>query len=380
MGPIEEYKAWENSEAKKYNTDFARSLRNQGYNVSTLSYPEGLGIKPDLQHYVAFFINTRSKTKGNYNTLPNITPTPSGGRRDTIDVSSNKFIEKGAVVAGAAGTIAAVGRGLSSFGTEQGRPKLSALFSAVKSAGVAGAVTAATYGGAIAATSAATNYLDILKSDNKARLTDVITLHVEERPSVKYGVNYQDKDLGVLGNFLTSNEGVSDLLSGNTPVAAAAALQVAKIPSMIPGFGTSLADIVTFGAKVKTNPFREVFFEGVDYRQFNFRYRFLPKNANESKAVKGIIDTFKLHMHPELAANGYFYLYPSEFEIVYYYNNQENNYFNKIAPCALTDMTVEYGGEQFASFADGSPAEISLTLSFRELELLTKESITKMGY
>jgi hypothetical protein len=106
----------------------------------------------------------------------------------------------------------------------------------------------------------------------------------------------------------------------------------------------------------------------------------MPKNENESNAVYNIINKFKEHMHPELAAGGAFFLYPSEFEIAYYHNNKENTYFNKIATCALTDMSVEYGGEQLSSFKDGSPTEINLTLSFRELELITKETIRDRGY
>jgi hypothetical protein len=43
-------------------------------------------------------------------------------------------------------------------------------------------------------------------------------------------------------------------------------------------------------------------------------------------------------------------------------------------------MHVEYGGDQFASFSNGAPVEINLTLSFRELELITKETIRDRGY
>jgi hypothetical protein len=84
-------------------------------------------------------------------------------------------------------------------------------------------------------------------------------------------------------------------------------------------------------------------------------------------------------MHPELSAGGLFYVYPSEFEIVYYYQGKENRFINKISTCVMTDMDVKYGGEYFSSFKNGAPAEISMTLSFRELELLTKERIVK-GY
>ena len=47
----------------------------------------------------------------------------------------------------------------------------------------------------------------------------------------------------------------------------------------------------------------------------------MPKDRAESQAVYNIIQTFKEHMHPELSKGGYFYIYPSEFEIVYYHNN-----------------------------------------------------------
>jgi hypothetical protein len=205
---------------------------------------------------------------------------------------------------------------------------------------------------------------------------------MQERPAVSYGINYQDKDLGILGGLLGVDSSISDSLNAGdrtTGMLTGLALQAAKIPSILPGFG-NVADIVQLAGKAKTNPFREVFFEGIDYRKFNFKYKFMPKSKGEVKAIKNIIDKFKEHMHPEVAGGGYFFLYPSEFEIAYYYNSKENGYFNKIATCALTDMSVEYGGDQFSTFSNGAPTEINLTLSFRELELITKESIKSRGY
>jgi hypothetical protein len=84
-------------------------------------------------------------------------------------------------------------------------------------------------------------------------------------------------------------------------------------------------------------------------------------------------------MHPELTAGKLFYIYPSEFDIEYFYKDSPNPYLHKFARCALVNMEVDYGGDQFATFADGSPSEINITLSFRELELMTRESIRE-GY
>jgi hypothetical protein len=349
-----------NTRARTYDTPFSFPESNK-YSISQLAYPTGVGQTPDLQHYVTFFINVRGKSKFKGATVKDVNfRHPLNSRADAL-INEGRAVEAGALLAGGATVKKAI--------TDPGQ----ALKSGAKTFGG----LALTAGPVIAAQSMA----DILKKDNKERLKDVITLHMEERPSVKYGVNYQDKDMGILGGFLTDTASVSESLTSQAgELGSALALQFAKIPSMLPGFGSAgLGDIAQQTAKVKTNPFREVFFEGVDYRTFNFKYKFMPKDTNESKAVYSIIETFKQHMHPELSNNGYFYIYPSEFEIRYYYKNKENPYFNKISQCALTDMSIDYGGDQFASFSDGSPTEINMTLSFRELELMTKESIRE-GY
>jgi hypothetical protein len=355
------------------------NLGSRGYQVGTFSYPDGLGVSQDLQHYVTFFINVRGKSKfvkdGSYKTIAGQTSTGGNSLRNNLNNYDTKtaLVFGGVVVAGAVATAGATGKLL---GISSQSKKLTSTASQVGKAAAAalsGGVAALAMGKAFGST-------QTLQQDKTARLNDVITLHMQERPSVSYGINYQDKDLGILGGFLGADNDASGSISPTmTGLSQSLALQIAKIPSILPGLG-SITDIVQLGAKVKTNPFREVFFEGVDYRKFNFKYKFMPKNENESNAVYNIINKFKEHMHPELAAGGAFFLYPSEFEIAYYHNNKENTYFNKIATCALTDMSVEYGGEQLSSFKNGSPTEINLTLSFRELELITKETIRDKGY
>jgi hypothetical protein len=157
---------------------------------------------------------------------------------------------------------------------------------------------------------------------------------------------------------------------------AALLTKFAQIPQIA---GVNTADIVGASAKVALNPFKEVLFEAIDFRAFNFKYRFFPKSVEEANAVEEIIKRFKFHMHPELSTNKLFFIYPSEFEIAYYFKNNENKYFHKFKPCVLESMDVTYGGEQFSSFYDGKPTEINVTLTFRETEILTKEQI-KQGY
>jgi hypothetical protein len=141
-----------------------------------------------------------------------------------------------------------------------------------------------------------------------------------------------------------------------------------------------LQDILELNTRQKVNPFREVLFESVDYRTFQFSYKFFPKDKVETDHIQSIIKIFKEHMHPELTSDKMFYIYPSEFDIQYFYKDRENPYLHKFARCALTNMSVEYGGEQFVTFLDGSPVEISMSLTFQELEQMTSEGITKNEY
>jgi hypothetical protein len=343
-------------------------LKQKGYNVSTFSYPSGLGTNPDFLHFVQFFINVREGSR--FENKINVEVTPRNGRKDSIAYDTAGAIARAAAIGATVAGISAVSGAANNIGKGGGAAAKAAVGNAVK-------VGMAT-GAGIALTQLAIEIGSDLKPKKKVRLADVISLAMQEKPVVSYGVNYQDKDMGILGGFLT-DDSVSGPNLGS--VTQSALLQASSIVGLLPGMGqASPADIIQLGAKAKTNPFREVFFEGIDYRKFNFRYKFMPRTLDESKRVLDIITTFKQHMHPELASNGYFYVYPSEFEIMYCYGQQQNTYFNKIAQCALTDMSVEYGGEQFSSFNNGAPTEINLTLSFRELELVTKNSILEEGY
>jgi hypothetical protein len=57
----------------------------------------------------------------------------------------------------------------------------------------------------------------------------------------------------------------------------------------------------------------------------------------------------------------------------------ENTYYNRIATCVLSSCVVDYAPEAVRSFGDGAPTAIKMDLTFKEMELLTKEMID-VGY
>ena len=59
--------------------------------------------------------------------------------------------------------------------------------------------------------------------------------------------------------------------------------------------------------------------------------------------------------------------------------DSENNFYNRIARCVLQDCKVNYTPNGVKSFEDGGPTATTMTLTFKEMELLTKDRIAE-GY
>jgi hypothetical protein len=337
------------------------SFDQNKYKVSVTQYPSDLQTAPNLQHYILFNINVRGKSKFNQDKIQfEVKKDPNSANLTKEQLSSNsiKTVTVGASAAAAGIAVTSlVSAAAAAFDKTGATAKV---VSKVTGAGAALAV------GGVMATS------DLLKKDSTYRISDAIALYVDGPPTVKYGMNYANKELGTLLGVLSG--GVFDNvknLGGESGAALGASL--AKLPG---AFGAAdVASALSVSSGTSLNPFKETVFESVDFRSFAFKYKFFPKNKKESDDVYEIIKTFKFHMHPEMSEGKLFFIYPSEFNITYYFGNEKNGYFHKFTTCVLESMDVSYGGEQFSSFKDGTPTEINMSLTFRELEILTKNMV-----
>ena len=137
------------------------------------------------------------------------------------------------------------------------------------------------------------------------------------------------------------------------------------------------------------NPALEAIFTGVDLRNFDFNFRFTPRNESEFRTVDAIIKLFKFHMMPERVPGqniGRHLIFPSEFDLQFMFGGVENAWLPFASSCVLKNMNVSYGpgGEsQFLQPIDvpggkaPPPSEINVSLSFTETEIMTKEKIAE---
>ena len=132
---------------------------------------------------------------------------------------------------------------------------------------------------------------------------------------------------------------------------------------------------------IAVNPKKEMYFESMGFRNFSLLYKFYPRTPAEAKNLQNILYLLKFHMHPEYKSDQrYTFVYPSEFDITFYHKGNENLWVNKIATCVLTDMSVEYAPDaQWVQHDGGIHNAINLQLTFKELSVLTKETI-KEGF
>lgn len=206
------------------------------------------------------------------------------------------------------------------------------------------------------------------------RLKTAIALHTPNAISTSYGASWEGED--------TAKTQMSALRWGGSDVG-----DIAKTIAM-----TEILKMEGVGGLVgaqlgqAANSKKEMMFKGVNFREFTFDYKFAPRSVDELKLVENIIKMFKFHMHPEYVegSSNYLFLYPSEFDILYYNNGDENRHLPRYTSCALIGVNVQYTpNAYFTAFGEGSargaPTEINIALQFKELALLTKREIMN-GY
>jgi len=130
----------------------------------------------------------------------------------------------------------------------------------------------------------------------------------------------------------------------------------------------------------------ELAFKGINKRQFQYTFKMIPKSAAEADEIKSIIHLFKRNMLPEMTggdASGRRMTIPNTFNIQYMYNGADNNFLHKIGECVLENFSVAYGGEKYATYnptANGAPpVETTITLAFKELDLVTRAGVEAEG-
>lgn len=157
--------------------------------------------------------------------------------------------------------------------------------------------------------------------------------------------------------------------------------------SLVTGaLGQNMSTFLFAASGLAKNPMMEVLYTSPQLRTFRFDFMFYPRSEAEAKEVYDIIERIRFHQAPEYLKNsgGFYLIPPSEFDIKFMYNGQENPNIPKIlGSCVLESVDLDYAPNGFAAYESvgqnsptkggtGTPVATRLSLSFKETTIVTK--------
>ena len=229
--------------------------------------------------------------------------------------------------------------------------------------------------------------------NNTRRISDAVSIYLPPNVQDSTSATYNDSKTGVAGFLIAS--GAAALKEGGDAAAItksivagtkgllgdSAARAIGGVAELAGAEGVEALTKKAFGNA--DNPYMEVLFDSMNLRTFTYNFNFAPKSQEEAYEVQRIIQLFRFHMAPELrpGVNRYLGL-PSQFDIHYMFlsksgQTSENNFYNRIATCVLQTCDVNYTPNGVKSFEDGGPTATTMSLTFKEIELLTKDKIAE---
>ncbi len=250
-------------------------------------------------------------------------------------------------------------------------------------------------------------YLSNTQSKVRGRVYERIRLPVPANVAYQDNPKYNEGS-GIAGKILPSlaKQIANGADAGNiaqTVQAAASAGSAGLVMSMLdklPGLGGGAAQVTQNGFGKILNPYAEQVFGGVGMRNFNFSWKLVPRNDNETTSIKSIIKVLRARSIQDYAArlglkddggsnvdkgniSDRWLTVPKIFRLKWRNGDDhaEISSLPRIKPCVLTDVQVTYTPDNiWATYEGANPVAYDLTLGFTETEIITQAEVLGLGY
>ena len=204
-----------------------------------------------------------------------------------------------------------------------------------------------------------------------------IAIYLYQPPgvSVSDSTNYTTMNVGTIrgGVQLATNFTQGNLTSGDM----AALGLMSKDKLLTPG-GTfeKLTSSTALKMGVATNPYTRTAYDSTNIRNFSFSFKLVAESEKEQKAIRGIERTFRKFLYPK-RAGAIALAYPPLCNIQFFAEGgKRNEFMPNIKPSYLTTLDAVYNETASAVHkGTGAPIELSLTVSFQEERILTRDDL-----
>jgi hypothetical protein len=125
---------------------------------------------------------------------------------------------------------------------------------------------------------------------------------------------------------------------------------------------------------------KQLLFEGVGFRTFEFQFDFVPKSVNEAKSIQEIIQWFRERMYPNF--DNIWLTVPEGISVKFATIGKDMDKLPKIKDCVITSCNLSYGSDGVFGVMEGldvHPSSTTMSLSLQETQIITSTD-TKGGY
>lgn len=272
-----------------------------------------------------------------------------------------------------------------------------------------------------------TKYGPLIQTDSyKPRIKDnplaYISLYMPDTLQTQVNSHYDDVSLtdtfkiaGYAGNAIADTLANKETLKSNPGNILTDDYRRGLVGVGAGAFNENLGRVLGNALKRVPNPQLQLMYRGLDLRSFAFDFTFTPSSAKEAQEIDEIIKTFTYYSLPDVTsgAGGQFFIPPQIFRIKFAFlgsdgvagqiydvfrsnlTNVLGNQFTKILSgsnptnditnaktakifeindCVLTDVQVNYAPNGWAAYGDGWPIQTTLSLTFKEMQVINKKS------
>ena len=170
-------------------------------------------------------------------------------------------------------------------------------------------------------------------------------------------------------------------------IAGAAAIK--KAVQAIGGDSLSNDDVFGSISGAILNPNTELLFSSVDMRNFQLNFKLVPRNGTEAATCNNIVKTFKKCTLPKRDPGKVFGFsgasevagfigVPNLCRVSFMKGSSEHDVLPRFKMCAVTQVDVNYTPDgAYATYADGQPVAMTLTINFQETKICFAEEVDK---
>jgi len=220
-----------------------------------------------------------------------------------------------------------------------------------------------------------------------------ILLYMPQDIQTEYGQEWESLKIGFgAAASIRALSGNADLstIAGNFKegLKKAQFSAIASLTNKFTGSGVTRDQALGLVTDTIANPNTEVLFKGSNLRQFSLNFKMVADNADESKEILKICNTFKKASMPSFGGDaidldggaGQFLTIPNVVNVSFMSGNSLNKFLPQYKTCAITSVNINFTADgTYAAYEDGAPVAVELSISFSELKPIFANEIDITG-